>query len=83
MCSLPHNIIDSHVLATVDRLVPFQAKKKKRIMCKSYCTFLLFMYSKALYFFTDPPANAEDERDVSSITELGRFPREGNGNPLQ
>ena len=85
MCSLPHNIIDSHVLATVGGLVPFQAKKKKKksIMCKSYCTFLLFMYNQTLYFFKDPPANAEDERDVSSIPELGRFPRGGNGNPLQ
>jgi len=27
-----------------------------------------------------PPANA---RDVSLIPELGRFPGEGNGNPLQ
>ena len=29
------------------------------------------------------PANAEDARDVSSVPVLGRFPGEGNGNPLQ
>ena len=29
------------------------------------------------------PANAGDAIDVGSIHELGRFPGEGNGNPLQ
>ena len=28
------------------------------------------------------PANAGDVRDVGSIPGSGRFPREGNGNPL-
>ena len=31
----------------------------------------------------NPPANAGDVRDLSSIPELGRSPGEGNGNPLQ
>ena len=31
----------------------------------------------------NPPANAGYVRDVGSIPELGRFPEEGNGNPLQ
>ena len=31
----------------------------------------------------NPPANEGDERDVGSIPGLGRFPGEGNGNPLQ
>ena len=31
----------------------------------------------------NPPANAGDVRDVSSIPGLGRSPRGGNGNPLQ
>ena len=31
----------------------------------------------------NPPANAGDARDVSSIPELGRSPGEGHGNPLQ
>ena len=30
----------------------------------------------------NPPANAGDKRDLGSIPELGRFPGEGNGNPL-
>ena len=29
------------------------------------------------------PANAGDLRDISSVSELGRSPGEGNGNPLQ
>ena len=29
------------------------------------------------------PANAGDSRDVGSIPGSGRFPGEGNGNPLQ
>ena len=31
----------------------------------------------------NPPANAEDPRDVGSIPGLGRSPGEGHGNPLQ
>ena len=31
----------------------------------------------------NPPANAGDTRDVGSIPGSGRFPGEGNGNPLQ
>ena len=31
----------------------------------------------------NPPANAGDIREVSSILVLGRSPREGNGNPVQ
>ena len=31
----------------------------------------------------NPYANAGDLRDEGSIPELGRSPREGNGNPLQ
>ena len=30
----------------------------------------------------NPPANAGDLRDVGLIPGLGRFPGEGNGNPL-
>ena len=30
----------------------------------------------------NPPANAGDIRDMSSIPGLGRLPGEGNGNPL-
>ena len=31
----------------------------------------------------DPPANAGDPRDASSIPGLGRSPEGGHGNPLQ
>ena len=31
----------------------------------------------------NPPANAEDTRDMGSIPGSGRSPREGNGNPFQ
>ena len=31
----------------------------------------------------EPSANARDLRDVGLIPGLGRFPGEGNGNPLQ
>ena len=31
----------------------------------------------------NPPANAEDTRDMSSIPGWGRYPEVGNGNPLQ
>ena len=31
----------------------------------------------------DLPANAGDSRDTGSIPGEGRFPGEGNGNPLQ
>ena len=30
-----------------------------------------------------PPANAGDTGDESSVPGLGRFPGEGNGNPLR
>ena len=30
----------------------------------------------------NPPVNSEDARDVGSISELGRSPEIGNGNPL-
>ena len=31
----------------------------------------------------NPPANAEDIRDTGLIPGVGRFPGDGNGNPLQ
>ena len=31
----------------------------------------------------NPPVNAGDPRDVSSISDSRRYPRERNGNPLQ
>jgi len=31
----------------------------------------------------NPPPNARDAEDVGSVSESGRYPGEGNGNPLQ
>ena len=42
-----------------------------------------FKSSEVALVVKDPPANAEDARDVGSIPGLGGFPGEGNGNPLQ
>ena len=39
--------------------------------------------SQVMLVVKNPPANAGYVRDVGSIPELGRFPEEGNGNPLQ
>ena len=42
-----------------------------------------FKSSEVALVVKDPPANAEDARDMGSIPGLGGFPGEGNGNPLQ
>ena len=39
--------------------------------------------SKVMLVVKNPPANAGDTRDVSSIRGSGRSPGEGHGNPLQ
>ena len=39
--------------------------------------------SQVMLVVKNPPANAEDVRDVSSVPQSGRSPGEGNGNPLQ
>ena len=39
--------------------------------------------SKVVLMLRNPPDNAGDVRDMSSIPESGRFPEEGDGNPLQ
>ena len=44
---------------------------------------LLICKSQVALVVKNPPANAGDIRDMGSILHLGRFPREGNGNPLQ
>ena len=38
--------------------------------------------SQVVLVVKNPPANAEDIRDVGSTPGLERFPRVGNGNPL-
>ena len=44
-------------------------------------TFLLFPFG--ISQIKNSLANAEDTGDVDSISESGRSPEEGNGNPLQ
>ena len=39
--------------------------------------------SQVALVLKNPPANAGDARDVTSIPGLGRSPGIGNGNPLQ
>ena len=39
--------------------------------------------SQVVLVVKNPPANAEDVRDVGSIHGWGRCPGVGNGNPLQ
>ena len=53
--------------------------------------FLLHLHHYICFFWTsqvvlavkNPPANAEDIRDVGLIPGLGRSPGGGHGNPLQ
>ena len=49
---------------------------------KIFKIFFVFDVSIALVV-KNPPANAGDERDVSSITGLARSPEGGHSNPLQ
>jgi len=39
--------------------------------------------SKVALMLKNPPDNAGDLRDMSSVPESGRSPEEGDGNPLQ
>ena len=39
--------------------------------------------SQVVLVVENPPANAGDARDEASMPQLGRSPREGNGNLLQ
>ena len=43
----------------------------------------MFWASQVVLVIKNPPANAGDARDVSSIPELGRSPGVENVNPLQ
>ena len=46
---------------------------------------ILFIHSNAFnsILIKNPPSNAGDTRDVGLVPGSGRFPGEGNGNPLQ
>ena len=43
----------------------------------------IFGASQVAPVVKNPPANAGDARAMGSIPGMGRFPGEGNGNPLQ
>jgi len=49
---------------------------------KSICSIGL-RASQLAQFLQNPPANAEDARDVGSIAGSGKFPGGGNGSSLQ
>ena len=49
-----------------------------RVLC--FC--VICVQSQVALVVTHPPANARDARDPASIPGCGRFPGEGNGNPL-
>ena len=69
----------------------FQLRDQTHISCISWSAILghAFDWSYMADSFPgdtvvkNPPANAGDMRDVSSIPGLGRSAGEGNGNPLQ
>ena len=46
-------------------------------------TCKLIRASHVVLLVKNPPANAGDARDMSSIPGSGRFPGEGNGNTIQ
>ena len=48
-----------------------------------FITQLLYGASQVVIVVKNLSANAGDARDLGSIPELGRFPGEGNGKPLQ
>ena len=54
----------------------------------AFSSFLIFIYVAVLGFpggsaVKNPPANAGDAGDASSVPRSGKSPRGGNGNPLQ
>ena len=59
----------------------YRYQKRKNINYM-YKNLFLPVYQLALVV-KNLPDNARDIRDMASIPRLGRFPREGRGNPLQ
>ena len=51
--------------------------------CENSLSCIHLETSQLALVVKNPPANAGDVRDESSIPGLGRSPGEGNGNPLQ
>ena len=73
----------SFILFTFESVIALQ-------YCLSFCSttqwisyMCTYSSSPVVLVVKNPPANARDGRDVSSIPGLARSPRIGNGNPLQ
>ena len=45
--------------------------------------YMTFKASQVVLVVKNPPANAANVRETDSIPLWGRYPGEGNGNPLQ
>ena len=56
---------------------------KPKIICLFLYLFTVVWASQVALVVKNPPAKAEDLRDVVSSPKSGRSPGEGNGNPLQ
>ena len=72
-------------MATLDFKDNLKRKKKK-----SHSSFVYWFHKNDIfrsiglnYISKNPPANAGDTKDVGSIPGWGRYPGEGNDNPLQ
>ena len=53
------------------------------MLVQDFCRVVSFRASQVVLGVKNPPDNAEDIRNVGSITGRGRSPGEGHGNPLQ
>ena len=64
--------MESHILFEIFSKLDIFAKRS-----------LCFQAAQMALVINNTPANARDVRDVDSIPGSGRFPRGGQGNPLQ
>ena len=68
-------------MAAVTVCSDFGAQENK--VCHCYSTFAPSVSSQEVLLVKNSPANAGDISDKGSIHGSGRYPGEGNGNPLQ
>ena len=52
-------------------------------LLSNYSKYSQYWASQVVLVVKNPPAKVGDIRDTGSIPGSGRFPKEGNGNPLQ
>ena len=67
-------------MAAVTVCSDFGAQENK--VCHCYSTFAPSVSSQEVLLVKNSPANAGDISDKGSIHGSGRYPGEGNGNPL-